>query len=348
MKTLTPAERQEALKAFVETPDHGLATVDRSTLERALTCPWQAKAVESGRCRTVGIMAEAGEEGHKAFGEALRGWIDSHGAISKDDLRQDVSLAVRNSRPDLQPDAVRAIEPAIWMFADLVYGIHPGNVLAFDGGEDIDRSGQLAIDFPDLGVRYTSELDLLYQGDCPEVLEEVDYKTGWKHHTPELIRDSFQFQSHAVLALEQYPESKALRVRVFDTRHRNMTYGVYFERKRMHEWKVRIRGAIEAWRLSQQDNPPTWPTIEKCGFCPAAAICPVADEPLADLHKDPAGFIAKLVAVEARADAMKELAAKYVDSTGRDIEAGSVRFGRQKPKADRKAPATVYTLKETA
>jgi hypothetical protein len=348
MRKVTPAERREALKAFVEAPDDGLQTVDRSTLERALTCPWQAKAVESGRCRTVGILAEAGEAGHQAFSEALHGWIDSNGAISPSDLRMDVENAVRNARPDLQPEAVRSIQPAIYQWSQLIYSIHPGNILAFDGGEEIDRSGQLAIDFTDLGVRYTSELDLLYQGDCPEVLEEVDYKTGWKHHSAELIRDSFQFQSHAVLALEKYPDSKALRVRVFDTRHKSLSYPVYFERARIHDWKVRIRGAIDAWHLSQADNPPTWPTLEKCSICPAAALCPVADEPLADLARDPAGFVSKLVAVEARADAMKALAAKYVDETGRDIEAGTVRFGRQKPKAERKAAATLYSLKETA
>ena len=348
MKKVTPAERREALKAFVEAPDDGLATVDRSTLERALTCPWQAKAVESGRCRTVGILAEAGEEGHKAFSEGVHGWIDSNGALSPSDLRMDVENAVRNARPDLQPEAVRSIQPAIYQWSQLIYSIHPGNILAFDGGEDIDRSGQLAIDFPDLGVRYTSEVDLLYQGDCPEVLEEADYKTGWKHHSQELIRDSFQFQSHAVLALEKYPDSKALRVRVFDTRHRQLSYGVYFPRERLFDWKVRIRGAIEAWRLSQSDNPPCWPTLEKCSICPAAAMCPVADEPIRDIHRDPAAFIKRMVAVKARLDTLQDIAAEYVDETGQDIDAGGVRFGRNKPKSERKAPATIYSLKETA
>lgn len=349
MKKISPAERREALKSLVDAdPGADFDVVDRSTLERAMSCPWQAKAVESGRCKTMPLIAEAGEAGHQAFSVGVHGWIDSRGAISPSDLRQDVELAVRNSRPDLQPDAIKAIQPSIWAFANLLQAIHPGNILAFDGGEDIDRSGQLAIDFPDLRTRYTSELDLLYQGDCPEVLEEVDYKTGWKHHTAELIRDSFQFQSHAVLALEKYPETKALRVRVFDTRFRSLSYGVYFERAKLHDWKVRIRGAIEARRLSQQDNPPTWPTLEKCSICPAAALCPVADEPIGDLHRDPAEFVKRLVAVEARADAMRTMAAKYVDETGADIRVGLVAFGRCKPKAQRKAEATIYEIKEPA
>jgi hypothetical protein len=187
------------------------------------------------------------------------------------------------------------------------------------------------------------------------VLEEVDYKTGWKDHTTEDIRDSFQFQSHAVLALETFREPdkseaeqriQALRVRVFDTRARRLSYGVYFPRSRVHEWKVRICSAIEARRLVKLNNPPTWPTLEACRICPAAALCPVADEPIAELAADPAGFIRKLVAVEGRAEAMRKLAAEYVDAHKRDIHSDGVYFGRNKPKSERKAQATIYTLKE--
>jgi hypothetical protein len=344
--------KEEMEKAKVALFDYdeptNLAVVDRSTLERAASCPWSAKAVESGRCRAVGVLAEAGEQAHKAFSETLHSWIDSNGAMERSDLRQDVEFAVRNARPDLQPDAIRAIQGAIWSWSELIYKIHPGNILAFDGGEDIDRSGQLAIDFADLGVRYTSELDLLYQGDSLEVGEEVDYKTGWKTWTIDDIRDSFQFQSHAVLALEKYPQWKALRVRVFDTRHRNLTYGVYFPREKLFDWKVRIRSAIDAWRVSQQDEPPCWPVLEKCSLCPAASICPVADEPIADLSADPVAFVTKLIAVEARASAMSKLAAGWVDANKRDIQAGDVYFGRGKPPSGRKAIATIYSLKGKA
>jgi len=333
-----------ALFDYDEQPE--LAVVDRSTLERALSCPWSARAVETGRCSAVGVLAEAGEEAHKSFSETLHSWIESNGAMEKTDLRQDAEFAVRNARPDLQPEAIRAIQGSIWSWSQLIYRIHPGNILAFDGGEDIDRSGQLALDFPDLSTRYTSEVDLLYQGDCPDVGEEVDYKTGYKDWTTEAIRDSFQFQSHAVLALEKYPQWKAIRVRVFETRNRSLSYGVYFPRERLFDWKVRIRNAISAWRLSQQENPPTWPTLEKCAICPAAAICPVADEPIADLAADPPGFIRKLLAVEARADAMRKLAVALVDERKQDIQCGDVFFGRNKPKADRKPTAAIYSLKD--
>jgi hypothetical protein len=123
-----------------------------------------------------------------------------------------------------------------------------------------------------------------------------------------------------------------------------LTYGVHFPRERLYEWKVRIRSSIDAWKLSRQENPPTWPTLEKCGLCPAAALCPVADEPIADLARDPSTFVQRLIAVEARADAMKKLAVEYVDATGKDIEAGGVCFGRRKPPSNRKSPATIYQI----
>lgn len=345
MKSLSPAERREALKAF---SDHDAATelriLDRSTLERAANCPWAAKAVREKRCRTVGVAAVSGEEAHKAFGTALLEWIDSHGAMSKADLVNSVECAVTASRPDVQPEAMRAIQPALWTWAGLVYSIHPANILAFDGGEEIGRGGQFAYDFPDLGFRYTGEGDFLFQGDQPECGEYVDWKTGWACHTAEAIRDSFQFQSYAVMILEKYPGWKALRVRVFDTRSRVLSYAVYFPRDRLHFFKVRIRGAYEAWRLSQEENPPTWPTLEKCGICPAAALCPVADEAIGSLAGDPPGFVKRLVAVEARADAMRKLAAEWVDANGQDIQAGGVWFGRRKPASTRKPVATLYEL----
>lgn len=347
---MTPAPKADMEAAKVALFDYddapALETVDRSTLQNAMECPWRAKAIADGRCNTVGILAEAGEAVHQAQGSMIRSWIDSHGAMSKTDLRMELELAVRGARPDLQPEAIKALQPAAWLLADTIYKIHPGNILAFDGGEDVDRSGQLAYDFPDLGVRYTSELDLLYQGDCPEVLEEIDTKSGWKDWASEDIRDSFQFQSHAVLVLEKYPDAKALRVRVLDARHRTLTYGVHFQRERLYDWKVRIRSAISAWRQSQGENPPVWPTLEGCTICPASAICPVADQPIKDLATDPAAFVRDLVAVEARAESMRKLAAAWVDANKREIDAGGgVLFGRGKPRSERKATATIYSMK---
>jgi hypothetical protein len=345
MKSLTPAERREALKSFVDQPDGGLFVADRSTLQHWADCPWQAKAIADGRCRTVGIAAEAGSAVHAAFSAVTIEWIESNGAMSPVDLRQDVEHHLRNSRPDIQPEALAAAMPSLWQWAKLISSIHPGNILGFDGGEELDppRSGQLAYDIVDLGVRITGELDLITSTESIEVLDVYDYKTGWKTHDVGDVASSFQFQFYAVLALETYPKVECVRFRVFDTRSNRIIYAVNFLRSRLHDYMVRIRSAIDSMR-THQDNPPTWPTLEKCSICPAAALCPVADEPLADLAADPPGFVKRMVAVGARLDAMQALAAKHVDATGKDIECGTIRFGRGKPKANRKPTAELYEI----
>jgi hypothetical protein len=346
MRKVTPAEYREALKSFVDQPDGGLYVVDRSTLQHWADCPWQAKAIADGRCRTVGIAAEAGSAVHPAFSAVTIEWIASQGAMSPVDLRQDVEHHLRNSRPDIQPEALAAAMPSLWQWAKLISSIHPGNILGFDGGEELDppRSGQLAYDIVDLGVRITGELDLICSTESLEVLDVYDYKTGWKTHEVGDVASSFQFQFYAVLALETYPKVECVRFKVFDTRANRLTYAVPFTRARKHDYMVRIRSAIESMRTHNHDNPPTWPVLEKCSICPAAALCPVADEAIADLAADPPGFVKKMVAVGARLDAMQALAAKYVDASGQDIECGELRFGRNKPKSTKKSPATLYEL----
>jgi hypothetical protein len=341
MKALTEAEKRDALKSLVDTDLPDLILADRSQLERWATCPWQAKAVDDGRCKTVGMAAEAGQAIHDALSSVTRDWIDSNGAHSPADLRNDLEFALRSARPDVQPDAIKGMMPSLWAWAKFIEGIHPGNILRFDGGEDVGRSGQLAWDIPDLGVRVTSELDLLYSSPSPEVVEEVDYKTGHKMHGVDDVAASFQFQLHALLVLNHYPEVNALSMRVWDTRANRLTYRVMFPRNRLHDYAYRVRSAVDVWR-THADNPPAWPALEKCQACPAASLCPVADEPLA--QESPA-LLRQLIATEARADAIRQVLSARVDADGQDVVCGNVAFGRRKPKTERKAPATLYDLK---
>ena len=341
MKGLTKEEKRDALGAFFEIEDdRDLAVLDRSVLERWAECPWQARAIEDGRVKAVGVLAEAGEAVHVAFSRTIQSWIDSEGAMSAADLRNEAEWEMRGARPDIQPEALKGGMPALWAWSKLIADIHPGNILRFDGGEDAGRSGQLAYDIPDLGVRVTSELDLLYASPSPEVVDEVDYKTGWKSHTVESIASAFQFQLHALLVFENYKDVNCLRVRVLDSRANRMSYAVPFTRNHSHSYAVRVRSAVEAYKR-HHDDPPTWPTVEKCRICPAAALCPVADEPIKPASED---VLRQLIATEARADALRGILTARVDESKQDIVCGGVAFGRSKPPTKRKSPATLYDL----
>lgn len=335
-----------------DAPD--LETVDRSTLARWALCPWQAAAIESGRVKHFGLAAEAGEAIHGVLGLVTRTWVEDgrtylHDGESgvwaaRDELKRDVEFELKRLRPDLQPAALEGMRASIWAWVRFLTSISPENVLAFDGGHDIGRSSQFAYDFPDLGTRATSELDLAFKfRDSPEdVLEIVDYKTGFGRHDVYGIAEDFQFQMHAMLSLHRFPTVKTVRIRVWNTRFNDLTDAAYFTRDRFDEYLWRVRSAVET-RRCQRDNPECWPMREKCGICDCAALCPVADEPLLELA-DPPALLRKMVAIEARLDGLKEIASGWVDAHGREIESGNLRFGRRKPPAKRKNPAALYEI----
>lgn len=333
----------KTIDAFVDTSDLDLPLVDRSTAENWSCCPWMAKECEEGRGGPVGLAAEVGEAIHQCLSTTTQAWIDSNGAHSTTDLRNDLEFELRRARPDLQPEALRSMMPSAWAWSKFLADIHPGNILRFDGGED-HRSGQLAYDVPDLGARVTSELDLLYASPSPELVEEVDYKTGHKQHWVSDVADSFQFQLHALLIFHNYPNVNGARIRAWDTRLNRITYGITFSRNRLADYEFRIRSALEI-RRRQWDKPETWPVSEKCAICQVAARCPVADEPLHDLASDPSGYLKKYIAVASRLASMQEAMAAHVDATKQEIVCGPIRFGRNKPKSEKKSPATMYELK---
>lgn len=338
-KPMDPAE----IKSFaLFDEDEPSLVLDRSTLERWSTCPWQAKAIEDRRVQTSSNMAAAGEEIHQAISRTIGAWLDSDGMISPSDIRQELEMHLRQSRPDMQPEALAGCMASAWSFSQFLSTIHPGNVLAFDGGEDRERSGQLSMDLEGIGVRVTSELDLLYAGDSIELLHEVDWKTGWKHHSASDVAHSFQFQLHADLVFTKYPAVNGLEVVVWDTRSNRRTYRVTFDRKRMGDFRSRVRMAVES-RMRHYANPPTWPTVEKCSFCDAAAICPEAGEPARDIATNPANVLKQLIATQAKEEALRKLLTGYVDSHGRDVTVDGHAFGR-KTAAERKPTAKVYKL----
>lgn len=350
MKGPTKEETAKALAAFVEFEDEPAPrhVLDRSTLERFATCPAQAAYVASGRINNSSLLAAAGEAVHVALGTTLADYIaqfDETGTcMSPRELRAESESNIMGARPDVQPQAVKGLRASLWDWSVFIARINPTNILRFDGGTG-DRSGQLAWDLGE--VRVTSELDLLHAGASPELLHEVDYKSGWKCYGAGHVAESFQFQLHAWLVLNNYQNIDALEVRVWNSRSNRLSPAVYFYRDGLSQIEARIRSAIGIWFANYGKAPEAcevWPAVERCCICPAAVLCHAACHPQ-DLVNDPPRFILTLAALEARVDAMRSLAAYYVDATGQDIVTpDGTAFGRGKPAATRKAPAKVYHL----
>lgn len=348
MQAPPKADMQKALNAFIDIDEPpALPTLDRSTLERYATCPAQAAYIASGRVNNNSLAAAAGEEVHRALGETLAEYCASGGILKPREIRNEAEQHILGCRPDVQPEAIRGLRATLWAWSDYIGRLNPENILRFDGGEKLrpSKSGQLAWDMG--GVLITSELDLLHATPSPELLREVDYKSGHKVHTAHDVADSFQFTFHAVLVLNNYEKIEALEVCVWNSRINRLTPKVYFSRDDLPKYEARVRSAIAEWYRHQGKAPEaceTWPAVERCSACSAASLCHAAGH-AGDVAADPRAFIARLAAAEATADSLRKQASAYVDSTGHDIVTESgLAFGRSKPAAARKAKATLYQL----
>lgn len=326
-----------------------IIVLDRSTLEAYATCPQAAQNAERGVVNTGSHIADAGNEGfHAAASATIWELVDSQGGVDFGGSMQTFWNSLHASRPDVQPEAIKGAKASVYAFCAMLHKEHWSSVMRFDGGEG-DYSGQLAVDY-DFGVailRCTSEIDFLAAGASKKCAKLRDWKTGNKTWTAAEVKDSFQFQMHAWLILENFSELEAVEIEIWNTRINRATYAVDFERKNIgqYEWRVK-EAASQAYQYREAENPPTWPNADKCSMCDSAAICPEAGKPIADLAKDPVAFLKQMTAVSERLTAMKKLGAAHVKRTGKDIigENGT-RFGTEKPKKDQAKSNSLYTLK---
>lgn len=353
----------DPIASFLEIDDAAPAVpvADRSTLERYVSCPSQARFVETGRVNNSSALANAGQEVHHALGETLNDYVREQGLLTKFNLHQRAEEHLLAARPDVQPEALRAFKRALWPWAELISSIAYPNLLHYDGGVG-RRSGQLAADVG--GIRVTSEIDLLYASPSKAILEEVDYKSGHKLYSHQEVWDSFQFGLHALLVFANYPEVQALRVRVWNSRSNGLTWPVEFRREQASVYDVpqergpdrrvvgpiyaRVNEAVAAWlkwRNHEPEKAAAWPELTKCSICPAAIFCPVAGDEVWQLNDDPGAFVDQMVAVEAKLKAMKKLAGKYVDKNGDIVSESGACYGGEKPKSKKKPVKSLYKLK---
>lgn len=331
---------------WVEAPQ--LIPVDRSDLE-AVDCPSGMQFVRQGIVLNQSKAMDSGNAVHDAFSGATKSYVSSRGALNAQEVAGELQQNLLfDTRPDLIQDAWKGADPSVRGWSYFLTKLHAENILRFDGGEG-DQSGQLAIDFPDFGLRPTSEIDFLHAGPSPEVIHEIDYKSGWKRWTAEDVANAFQFRFHALLILEAYPDIAAVDIRIWNTRFNDLTYGVRFRRDRDHEplmMEVRRRAELFArYRNKAPDQCPANPDHSRCLRCPAVSLC-VLSKHLAAPIVDPERYLLETSAMEKTVEARKELLAEAVRRSGRDIVArDGTCFGLDKPKANRKPSMSLYTAK---
>ena len=314
---------------------------DRSTLETWAKCPTQAWLKETSGINSVGELAEIGEQVHQAIGRVVKHYQESGEALPPSEVKEELLSEIRTSRPDLQPEAIDAFRRSAYSFSYFLCEQPFNSIMRYDGGEG-DASGQLAYEIKP-GFQITSELDLLLATVSPEQLLEVDYKTGHKQWTAEDVKNSFQFQFHAVLVFRNYEEVQSLQVVIWNTRKNIKSYTVEFKRHELQAYESRILKAIEIYEQNQNTLPDSWPTREKCAMCDVSIKCHAVDADLKEVAENPEQFLEETVRLDEIVKARKKQLSAHVDKTGRDVvtQSGDA-FGNDKPATSRKPTKSIY------
>jgi len=316
--------------------------VDRSTLETYAACPYQGWAIERGRVETASIHTEIGTEAHRILSDAIAARFDD--GASADELQAMMHAAARQSRPDIQPEVIRALGGSPRMIAGLLthrHGQerHQHDIMRFDGG-DGDRAGQLAweprLDRP----LVTGAVDLLLSTESQAELDLLDWKTGRTWFSAGVVANSFQFCLYSVLIFASYPACEVVNVRILMTRFSSMSPAVRFTRSRLSDYTARVLSALDIY-VAHRDSalPPAWPHEEKCKICPACTACPWVRGEVRDFADDPAAGLQQLVSLEAATKKLRSTARGWWRTHGEIRSADlDIRFGVQGPAPKRRAP----------
>jgi hypothetical protein len=332
-----------------------LTVVDRSDLENYAECPFKGHCHRSGIVKPNSLVLLAGNVIHDALSAATLHYIGEYEELVNMGAQYHVVQSIMdfvmeqllNSRPDLQAEAIDGMRASLKPWAWFLSEIHEANILGCDGGHAINRSSQYAKDYQDLGVRATSELDLIVvpESDTPEVLDIYDYKTGYSPHSHVTVAKAFQFRSHAVFAFDAFPEVQEINYRVWGTRFNKATHRAVFHRRDYHIFEAQLYQAVKTFADQiKKKKPDCWPVAEKCSECDCILHCPEANKEDVDIEKDPGGYIDQMGIEELKAKAKKKVATAMVNRLGGDIISPQGRgYGRNKPK-EREGNPTLYEI----
>lgn len=320
-----------------------LTELQRTELELNALCPMMAAILRSGSVIDGGLAAASGQEVHEAYSWAVDEYVAAGDPFMKPAALADVIRGrLLQSRPDVQPEAIEAAWHSAYRVGEHLVEIgHPENVKKYDGGRG-ERSGMLAVDIPALKCRIKSEVDLLYQGPSKTVLHETDWKSGRSRWSVSSVARSFQFQCHAFLILDNYPEIEAVEIQVATTRSGGWLQPVEFRREHFNRFFGLVYKAAEAamfYRSLPIEQVDVWPAPEKCLGCKAAARCKIT--PPESCAANPEAFVLSMHTLSCTLDAMHDEAAAYVKSHG-EINVNGLAFGIAKPKSTKTPTASLY------
>lgn len=336
-------------------------TLDRSTLERYATCPYQGyvlgmldtlAAVEAGervfdweqyrldkadheliaklkpfagRGRSS-LVCDSGVEVHRIIETAFK---ETQGNLEQ--IPERVEELLSHAKPNIQPEVIKAGRYVCDVLADLhvkVIGVEVQmDYVLFPATEE--RAA----------VIITQALDLIAEGR-EKAIHILDWKTGRKRRTSSETADSFQAQSGALMVWKQkeYAAVNKIHWWYHETRFGTRAYAK-FERDEFHprlphltqELAFEIR-MEEAAKLFLADVRRCEPMPDTCCFCDAVRWCPEAHIDAAEIAADPAAFIDSLIVTEALVQRRKKAATAWLKAHGPIVGTKAV-FQQKKPQA---------------
>lgn len=324
--------------------EDALPVVDRSTLEAFELYPYRARMVADGKAEESSLPMEVGCIVHDALAMATARHIEFGGNLTASEI-QDAVLRHYDQceRFDYHTEALLATRSFLFPWARWLGGLKPGFIMRHDCGKG-DRSGQMAMDFPE--CRVTSEVDLMLSTASPEYVRVIDYKTGWGTWDADDVEQSFQFTLHALLIFANYPEVQEVGVSVWNTRTCYQTPFVRFHRKHESSYFARVEKAVKQWakwHKADIESVPCYPS-DLCRNCPVLLSCRIAGE---FEKQSPAEMLSRLAVLNAQTAKIEDALKAHVKTTGQDVIAGEFRYGLGKPKKTRPTMSLYQAGKES-
>jgi len=311
------AKKKQTLDLKRITKDPGLKPVyaDRSTLERYATCPFQARAVESGTVTDRSHLADVGIEGHRLLAEATEAAGDSY-LEAADWLQQELPLA----RPDLQPEVIAAMKGVASTFyrirADRILGVEQQFSTEFL--KATDKRGPVIL---------TTRVDLWLAGKQPDEVHVHDYKTGWKRRSNSEAAQAFQTHFIAWVLWKVMEDIQGIHFWYEQTRYGEASYCKMERERDFYNCEGRIQSTVALWLGGNKE---AWPGVEKCSWCPATAMCPHVVSESLSLNDDPEAYLASYITTKARCGAMEKAMKAYCKAEG-EIRCRQNVFGYKEP-----------------
>jgi len=265
---------------------------DRSALESYSTCPAMPYLMAKHKVAGDSAIQQVGIEGHRIIAETWQSFANQDDLSGMRDYLVDEG---RMSRPDIQPDVLRVLK-------------NIANKLTVIGGQRIigvekQLSAPAGVkDKEGRPVVFSMAYDLLTACRKESELAYTDYKLGYKVRSNTEAAEAFQTQFGGLLIWQNYPQIQTIHVFYEQPRAGKTAYARLDRERDFHDFQGRAWSSLDR---AVADDHPAWPDPVKCSWCTVAHLCEKADTQAADLKKDPADYLERMIIAEAIVKKMK-------------------------------------------